>query len=68
MLGLGPLVALSWGMENPPSNNPEQPTSVVGRLTKRLTQFTNQQKPAAQAAIANALAAVNGWLIRLQKK
>ncbi|MBV9377083.1 MAG: hypothetical protein JO320_18865 [Alphaproteobacteria bacterium] len=55
-------------MENPPSNNPEQPTSVVGRLTKRLTQFTKQQKPAAQAAIANALAAVNGWLIRLQKK
>ena len=66
----GPSLWLHYygGMENPLPENPEQPPSVLSRLAKLLTQFAEQQKPATQAALAKALAVVNDWLSRLQKK
>jgi hypothetical protein len=56
-------------MEHPsPQQPPEQPPTITARLARLLTQFTEQQKPTTQAAIARALGVVNSWLSRLQKE
>jgi hypothetical protein len=56
-------------MEQPPSPQPpEQPPTIVARLAKLLEQFTEQQKPNTQAAIARVLSVVNVLLSRVQKK
>jgi hypothetical protein len=56
-------------MEQPsPQQLPEQPPTITARLARLLTQFTEQQKPTTQAAIARALGVVNSLLSRLQKK
>jgi hypothetical protein len=49
------------------SEQPARPPTLVARVAKALEDFTAQQKPTTQAAIAKALGVVNDWLARLLK-
>jgi len=64
----------SAGMDKPNSQLPETPQpleqspTLVARIARLLTEYTERQTPNTQAAIARALILVNAWLSRFQKK